>query len=463
MFATPKRIALSVLLGSAVLAPMAHAESYEQISRASGTIGFGAINAPAFPGPASDTGLFGIYQQPDVTLGDQNTYRSLGRNVVSNRTSRFASGRLFAMDRAETTALTYVLDPPNTRFYVQRLTGGPATEVATLSGGGSAALSGDGKTVVIADYDGGTSRYDIETGTTTPVTSSFLGIDRFSVSDDAKVVAGFALDRNGIKPIGAIRTGGARIEVSGRAYVSPNGKTVFYLEEAAGQLVTRDVATGTETRTAIPATLGRLPNIMWISPDGTQVALSPSTDSASTDGAPPTAAAQAFHTDTGRWYRFGGAYAKYLYDGGSGLGGRFQISRNGRFATLEFNEQVALVTFGATLTGGGDPLSPAAYFGGSGPLRCSGAGFFGAYLAQPAPWIRKPRTASVRVLADGALVQEGTTTTSSVPGTAEAVDGPAFGAEFAPTVENVSVQWTVVDGLGRTYRESYSGPLGCNV
>lgn len=464
MLATPRRLALLALGISAIASSPAAAASYEQLSRGTGTIGFGAIDAPAFPGPASDTGLFGIYAQPNAADGLGATFASLGRNVVSDRTATFrGDGRLIDIDRSERVGLTYDFDPPRARFSVGPMTGGTQTEVVDLPGGGTAALSGDGGSVVYADYDGGTSRYDVATKTTTPLSTSFVGIDRFSVSDDGRTVAGFALDPElGVRVIGVVLRDGVRTELGGRAYVSGNGRTVFYLEDGGRVLVTRTVATGAETRTPVPPALGLQPNVIWVSPDGTQIALGPVTDSAQTDGAPPTASAQAFHTDDGRWYRFGGAYSRYLYDGGSSLG-RFQVSRSGRFATLEFNEQVALVSFGSTLPGAGDPISPAAYFGGTGAVRCGADATFGVYLAQPAPWITKPRSASVVVRADGVVVKEGTLGDAYLPGTAAAVDDPALTVTFGPEVQRVTVQWTVVDGLGRTYRETYGGALRCSV
>ncbi len=460
-----RRAPLLAAAALALAAPSAGAATYEQISRGDGPLGASSPVGQSVEGVASDTGIFGIYSTLTPSNGFFPETKSYLRNTLTNRTTPVnATGQVFDVDRAERTLLTYDFNFGGSAIAIAKPSGGAPQPVVTLpaSGFSNATLSGDGRTVAYSNYGLGVRLFDVATGQVTTPTPGYVGVDRYSLSDDATVLAGWLYDETAGTEGGVIVKNGVRTEVSSRAHVSPNGNKAFYLADAPSggkELVTRTLATGAETRKAIPAAIGT-PYILWISPSGDRVAVGPDTGYAYG----PAPEAQVLSGNT--WSVFGGAYSRQFADGTAAVSSKFSISRNGRYAVLPFNEQVAIVALEGQLLAANQPLSPAAYYGGQATPQCYGPfGAFGAYLARPAAWAPAPRRAYLTLRSGSTVLLDRVQNTQApiIPsGNNDEPRDEAYSVQVPTDDVPLTVEWTVVDHTGRTLKETYTVP-GCPV
>lgn len=463
---SPWRAPLLAAAALALAAPSAGAATYEQISRGDGALGASSPVGQSVEGVASDTGLFGIYSTLMPTNGFLPDSTSYLRNTLLNRTTPVdTKGQVFDVDRSERTLLTYEFGFGGSKFAISKPVGGTSQPVVTLpsSGFSNATLSGDGRTVAYSTFEGGTHFYDVATGAVTTPTPDFVGVDRYSLSDDAKVLAGWTYDEAANTESGVIVKNGVSTTVSGRAHVNPNGDKVFYIADAADGgkvLVTRRLANGVETRKAIPASVGT-PYILWISPAGDRVAVGPDTNYSYAHPGP-----EAQVLTGNRWSVFGGAYSREFANGTAAISSTFSISRNGRYAVVGFNDQVALVALEGQLLAAGEPLAPAAYYGGRGTPQCYGPfAPFSAYLARPAAWVSAPRRAYLTLRSGTNVILDHVQNTvpPQIPlGDNDETPDPAYDVQVPTDGVPLTLEWTVVDHTGRTLTETYTVP-GCPV
>lgn len=457
----------------------ASAASFEQLSRASGRAGQSDALNLSTAGVASDTGLGGTFT---TFTANPTSYfpivRSYVRNTFTNQTRpAFPDGEVVAVDRAERIALSSSFDQGRPVYRVGPLYGGGTVReitVAPEAGYLSAALTGDGKAVITSAGIGGLQRFDIASGKSTPINAAAVNFGRsLATSDNGRVIAGTIVDETTYTSTAVVVIDGKLTSIPGAesAQISPDGSTLVYQlttpsttpgAAASHTLVTRRLATGAERTSPVPASIelpGETPRVIWISPDGRQVALGPGSSFSDTPDRPD---AKVLDVATGRWSTFGGPYA-----GEFGADAKFDISRNGRFATLPFTNQAALVNLsGGGLLGGSDPISAFSYLNTPGFLSTRGAACyfiparFSDYLAKPADWIPAPRRGSIVVSANGKVIKRATTTAVqplSYVGTSD----PALLTVFPDDTTKSSIKATIVDGQGRTVTETLDQTLNC--
>lgn len=461
----PSRSSALLALGALSLgAAPASAAPYEQISRASGRGGQSAL-APSFAIAASDTGLGGAYGRFDFTAGFPPPSSMFVRSTLLDLTTEVRRGWILsAVDRTETIGFFTRFAGSQSEYAVGPLYGkAPLEVIGALGAGtpGSAAMSGDGKTVALAD-ETGLRTVSVATGKVTTLGDGFVRLNRGALSDDGKVVVGLT-SPDPYTPVvtGAIIfSGGAQTAIGGAAVVSPDGEVVAYLDDPTTEggaylqqsVVTRTLATGTERRAPVPAAATIRPSLLWISPAGDRVAVGPS----QTAGV-----AQVVTSATGRWARFGGLFAdQFVGDGMAATSPQNKpISRSGRYAALPYNGQVALVNLsGGNILGRDDPLSASSYIASAGIAGCGENATFSGHLVKPASWIAAPRKGTITVSADGVVLR---TATSTTPTAVDAPDDPNFEVTLPAAATTAKVQFTVVDHAGRTVAETFTKPIAC--
>jgi hypothetical protein len=474
----PRRALLA--LGALVtFVPSAHAATFEQISRASGAQGLSSIQAWSIAGFVGDTGFVGGFTRVGLTSGFAPDLHAYVRNAVTNQTKAVGgtAGQIIAVDRTQTTGLFGRVGDGSSaeggglNLSVVPLTGGGSGKVvARLSefGPQSAAFSGDGSTVVVAD-GGGVRSINVATGASTTLSTTFLELSQYSVSDDGTVVAAVDrhLDASGTPtgaPTGVLFRSGQRTESAGVPSISPDGSTlVSSVAPATGggapTIVTKTLASGTTKTAAVPAIVGTAPGVIWVATDGSRVAVGDGSDAY-----PPVynKPAQALTVATGAWATFGGSYATQLKANGS-LGVNKAISRNGRFAALTFNSQVAIVSLTGsqlvTNATGAKLMSASSYLATGGVAGCGASATFTARFVRPANWVATPRRALITASADGAVVKSATLVASGTP---DDQAGDTVDVTFPAGAATASIRISVIDGAGRGATETFTQPLSCS-
>ncbi len=457
--------ALSLTALTAASAAPAHAGSLEQITRATGAQGWSPFHVnqvtPLF---VSDTGRFAIYRYfpyEGAPVGGS----ILVRNIVSNTTTALGDAKVrefFGVDKAEQNALVERYDPAanKTTLVLVPLAGGPSKVLYTwnTSVDLQAAFSGDGKTVAVSsandDAVPGLYTLTVATRAVKQIDSKRVILTPQSISDDGQVIAGrFAADYKGVYYRGTAKT-----DTPSPTVVSKNGAVVAttgYVASTGWKLTTRTLATGATKSFSLPEGVY---DIQWISADGRYFATPWSRE---TDPATPT---KVLDTATGKWTTLAGPYSEAV--NGSVLGinadsGAFSlVSRSGRYATapitLRTPWQLALLDLtGGDLPGDQEPLAATAYVEVSPPLTtCNGEevdSSLNVYFSQGRSWIGKPKSATIRITADGTQIFNETITTPSTP---TQFGGDQRTVPFPRNAKSISITAKVIDADNRTVTES---------
>lgn len=477
--------------------------AYEQISLTAGPRDVSVLASRTIPVPvfASDLGTTAAYSQDPWTwaLTTRPQLTTGVRNTLTNRTTDLGlgAGRLLQVDTAEQIGLfRQDLQTDNavtSTFRVGRLDGRGPFRTLDIEGQNlntKVVLSGNGKFVVTVTQEGALRRLNLATGVWTTIEQYAEIGPRYSVSDDGQSIVGLQFDLEA-QQINAVVWGPNGVKVlvpkypfQGGGYepqLSPDGSTAFtidppvYSEDESVPptepgIVTHDVATGTSRRTVSAFVENfRDAKPIWISPTGDRVAYALGTQS-SLFG--PRKPALALNTKTGEWSPFGGVFATSMTSGGGYPETTpTAVSRNGRFAAIAYNRQVALVNLaGRPLLGnllGFDPLAPASYTVSYGLDWCGFSPLSNgltASFAQPASWIKPPRRAHV-VVGDGRTVLQWADWTK--PALAPLDDTPTTDPDSifvtfppeAPHTRTLAVD--VVDGYGRRSSEKLSANVTC--
>jgi hypothetical protein len=487
---SPRRLAFALASASLALPTSAIAaaapNTYEQISRASGAAGATKLDADTKPVPllASDTGIWAAYNpsgQGELLIEPALPATSL-RNTVTNHTRTFGAGRgqIVSADRFERTAIFQrvikVDDSTYVRKYaVGRIDGTDALRDLDVSDRATVRLSGDGRFVLSADQQG-LRRLSLSTGVWT--TLSQVGIiGRWAVSDDGRTVAGISYDLTAGRLDAVVWRGNTPTTiVKGYNYagpgtepaVSPDGSTVFTTvlggDSPAPTVVTaRRLSDGRITTTNAPFEKAYAARPIWLSPSGDRIAFALNYQDPSSG---PLESAKVWAVGSG-WSKFGGAFATSLVNDGSPAVPS-AISRNGRYAALAYNDQVALVSLtGNPLAGnaaGADALSATSYVNTPGLNSC-GFGFSSTVsgsFTTPAFWAPAPRSARIAI-GNGTQTLEQADWTKPLPyPNAGNVDADFISVSFPlGTPHTRTLDLSVVDGAGRTVTERLSATVTC--
>lgn len=454
---------LSLLAAGAAAGP-AEAGSFEQISRSTGAEGWSPLLSENQPVFTSDSGRWAILRSRawGSQQGPGNFYI---RDIVANTTRPLGDSTVagfFGVDKAEQNAL------------VVRYAAGGVTSLALvpLAGGApkvvfssptpqviSAALSGDGKTVAASLYESpGLYRIAVGSGAITKVDDVSLELGPRSISDDGQVIAGSEL-LTGINS-GRYYRGTTKTTTPGRTIVSPDGSTVaaVALDGTSWKVLTKRLATGAVKSAALPA---EAYDVQWISPDGRYVATSANRSTT------PVTPAKVLDTTTGVWSALGGPYAAELEGSLTGL--YFNpgvpapaISRSGRYASERYSEfpggQLALLDLsGADLPGNQERLSASSFVNVTPPtITCNDGetvATVGGVFTQPRTWTPRPKSATLRITADGVELLDRTLTDPGQPGQNVGQFGTVA---FPPTAKSIaySVKVVYADGAVMTTSEA---------
>lgn len=447
-------------LGAAGAAPAVAAPiPAEVVSRADGTAGWAPLRAAAtrLPGAISSDGRLSAF-----TWGDKQPYETgftstlYVRDIVSNRTHTIVTGgysaatsfdrnnRLLAFisdqkvtaDDTDSTPDLYLLDTQNgNKALIGRASGVSGAHGVVSQG----LVSGDGKSVVfVGEVPGlgeGVFRRDLVTNTTAkiaPAINTLNGERITSVSDDGRVVATSAPESVEAGAPGGLISPAGSIDLDGNARVSPDGSTVAYVRQSTAgsgtrpQLVVRRVSTGAETTTDLPKPAespdgfaadyfnSDAADVLWISPDGGQVALGVGRliDSVFGGIAPPPLL---FTRSNGTLVPITGPFAKGLRT--SQHTPQAAISRTGRYG-LVFGQQWigqlwAVDVWNQALPGGVDPAPATEYvFNPSFHCDFEHQGRFGystPAVLNPA-WAEGAKSIRLKLVVDGKVLADVTST-----------------------------------------------------
>ena len=466
--------------------PTAAPSTYEQISRASGATGNAKLDSLTTPKPSwvGDLGVNAAYTEVRSTFNlNFAAPTATLRNTVSNQTRNLgaAAGELLEADRLEQVGLFRRQEVVSdfewkTTYAVGRLDGTGLRDLPISTyPNGPVALSGNGKFVVVSD-DQGLRRLNLATGVWTQI-APFGYLGTYSVSDDGQSIAAVDFDQDAQRIDAVVYRGGVKTKlIEGYDYrgpgteplISPDGSTVF-TTKAPGDwperttITAHRLAAGTSTTTEVPFEETWNTRPLWISPTGDRIAYALNYQDTGLGDPKP---AQAWKVG-GAWSTFGGAFATSLRSA-DGSDQPSVISRNGLFAAIAYNDQVAVASLsGLPLVGnllGRDGLSASSFIESTGMNYC-GFGFsssFNAAFVKPAPFIAAPKKARI-IVSNGATVladQQWTKAASSTGGVAGDYDYLNVAFPFGtPHTRNVSL--TVVDGNGRTVSEKQSAVVTC--
>jgi hypothetical protein len=452
----------------------ASAAHWEQISKANGANGaayFSNENHPVF---ASDTGTFGVVQpEPFIQWGYHgNPAPTNLRNIVANTTRAIArpltvgplpSERVVAFTADESKMLVRSATPSAwPHFVIRPVAGGPDVPVADGDyfdeGNNDAALSADGSTVVVDDN--GPEIVNVATGATQtfPNTDYLEGMSfgHYGISDNGKVVAGSTPFSD---PAGFYIAGGVLTNTpDGPSQVSPDGSKIFTLvsdNNGTGQPDRLEVTRLSDHTTRSFTLPESFTSFLWISPDGSRVAVTPGL---SLPNQPTAGQALVLNTTTGQLAKFGREFS-------TSLDNTSAVSRNGKYAVIRYaakvgsgpevrESQAALVDLvGEDLPGNHQALSASSYLPVTPPISfCGGGGTMLASFGQPAPWAPLPRKGDLTVTIDG---HQAVHKTFTAPTTTD-VQVP-----FAATDKSATIKATVVDYLGRTLTTQQTIAVRC--
>lgn len=468
--------------------PTAAANTYEQVTRASGAAGISKLEAlrTTLPSFVSDLGVSAAWSEVPTPLDfQQKGGRSTSfRNTLTNQTRAVAPtvGELISVDRTEQTGLWRRIEYPSATeikvvWSVGRLDGSNRRDLDIQSefGGAPVRLSGNGRFVITADQ-GGLRRLDLQTNAWTTI-APFAYLGKYAVSDDGQTIAAIDYDQEAQRVDAVLYRGtkklylGKGVNYSGpgtEPQISPDGSTAFTVTPGGdwpnpSTLTAHKVGTSASWTTTIPFEETWNARPLWISPSGDRIAWALSYQSPGE----PTKPAQVWKVGAKQWTTFGGAFAGGLRSDDNSTKGSV-VSRNGLFAAVAYNDNVALVSLsGLPLVGnllGREGLSASSYIDTPGIDYC-GFGFssyFGAGFTRPAPWAPAPRSAKITFTSGSTIEDHTWTRPASAPGASSTGETDYFGV-FLPlgTEHTRNLSLSVVDGHGRTVSEEFSKTLTC--
>ncbi|MBO9534807.1 MAG: hypothetical protein J7513_17670 [Solirubrobacteraceae bacterium] len=456
--------------------------TYEQITRATGPAGASKMETATRPDPSwvSDGGVVAAWTESpspfNFTFGPQS---ASFRNTFSDKTRNLGAGvgQLLAVSADERTALfrRFVSTDAGQGYVyaVGTIDGGGLKEVPGIQNGSvPPQLSGNGKYVVTSDSLG-LRRFDVAAGTWSVIAPIGI-IAAYSVSDDGQSIAGLDYDQAAQRLDAVVwKNGVSKLLVQGYDYrgpgtdvmISPDGSTAFTVGSngARSTLTAHKLSGGAAKTTEIPFDETWAVRPLWISPKGDQIAWALNDQDASLG----TLKAAQVWTVGAAWKAFGGAFAKSLKTDNGVFSPPTKVSRNGLYAALAYNDQIALVSLSgkplAGNVGGRQGLSASSFLDSPGVDYC-GQGFssvFSASYVRPAEWMPAPKQAKITV-ANGTTVLADATWTNPAPAPNPSGDFDNVFVNFplnAPHTRNVSIK--VLDGNGRTVSEKFSVTLTC--
>lgn len=474
MVISPSRCALLALgifasaAAPAFAAPstVAPRNSYEQISIDDAPI----TDTPARYGTASYVSDNGIVAGSNkltglIAGGFAGSFTNVTRNTLTNRSTITAGdrGTLQQVDRTERIGLfARIAQEPGQPLRVVNSVGrvdgtGPFRDLSTFASGTSvsARLSGDGRTVVISSPEragnqtASTIKVDVATGAQTKIADASIYLGDYGISDDGRTIVGQEDGGQGV-----VFRDGVRSEVDGLPRISPDGSTLALLRRPVtqGAPTTIEFRKGASSRTVtVPDALSDSPDIIWFAVDGSRAAVG--IYAYETD---LTRGAQVVSRASGTWAPFGGPFS-------ASVGQGTKISRNGRFAALQANQQVVLANLeGRPLLGnvlGLEGLSASAYFEEGFTQFCQyyDVTTFSPKFVTPASWVAKPRRLTSTATIDGAPAGS---ITSTVPvATYEGAPDDRPYLQLNPVGKVATVKVTAVDGFGRSTSTTLTKPL----
>lgn len=475
---------ITALAAASLLPAGAHAASYEQVTRATGLNG---LADPALQNSARAVGDSGRYAGFETFRNYNEGPKGFVRDIQTNTTWQPAgpgTRHIWGFDRAETMVLAERNVNNVLELVVVPLAGGPervvyrdATPSSDLWGRflDGAAISGDGSTVVVANFTD-IRKITVATGVTkvleqakAPDSQWTWQVGTHAISDDGSTVVLNRSSHNGDADAGKVYKNGTVRPFPGRPIISADGSTIAYIAQTAPEqitpttLVVRKLAQAQGQAFALPIAAGAASWFTiaphWISADGGRVAVG---TSAFSGGADPLPEAQQVTVSTGGWSTFGGRFASSI----RGNAGAWPlVGPSGRYALLPVGAQIGLVDLsGGTLAGGGDAWSADVFIETSGYYSCKGSQsttwpyLWGVKysvrrrvkLRQPVSWIPLPKSAGVRISIDGLQVAAGTI----------ALGQTLYGGrEIISSSTRSDV--TVTDGLGRVRSTSLARKIRC--
>lgn len=468
----PRGARLAAFVAGAALALPAAASAvpYEQVSRADGAQGSSAIGTMSFPAAVGDVGRYVGYD--GAVLARLGNIANV-RDVRLDKNVNYGGGikRVYGFDRAETRALLGRTRSGRAEVVAVPIAGGTAKVIASYPVGNEfnnpfpeARISGNGRKALISD-DAGLRLIEIATGTSKTLAPSIppyagrWNLSPTSLSDDGGVVVGHDIGAgtstifNGAQKL-VIATGPAILASSGRyaAWTDP-------FDPSVGDVVVRDLKTGTQKRFPLPSTDGgRL--VRWVSADGTKVVLGHGDQFTQGESV-------AVNTTTGVFSPFGGRLGGDF--GGYGQWGDWSISGyhgaliapGGRFAVVQSGwGQATLVDLtGTHIVGANDAVSPSNYFypNAIGPNQCDGptSTIYGVFSVAE-DWLPKASKLVVTYKAGGTVIATDTLTSPLpfhwFPG--YDIPGSAAAHTFPSSAKSVNVTLKLTDDQGRVSTES---------
>ncbi len=453
----------SAVLGAAVAAP-AVAAPYEQINRASGAFGGSPLfGVTARPTALGDVGRYAgwedVQQNSPGGLLDTAGYV---RDIQSNTTYTYGGGvrRVFSIDRAERRVLLLRTRSGKQQIVAQPIAGGAPLLVAEFPEAArmpAAALSGDGRKVVVSQETVGTRVFDLTGGVVRlqrVVSPRFLDqLGPRAVSDDASVITGF--DPNVAEQVLFARGTTRVIDAVRPAVVDPRGTSVAWTSPRG--VTVRTLAAGTERSWPLPGGVSAESGYgaLWVADGGVQVVV----------GAPsyldpaPWRSAQVLTTAPGTWAPFAGRFGSSLPADLSPA----PISASGRLALTTGRRAVVLTNLtNGHLVGANEGLAPAAYVeGGSSVSVCSEPATLFFALQQPLPFVPAPAKAVLTATVGATTVASGTITNALPYGSFQLPEDPTgwvVTGEYDARGPEIKLTATVTDGAGRVLTESWTEP-----
>ena len=428
------------------------AGSYEQVSRATGAQGAAAFTHYAQPLGVTDGGRYALFL--DRWRNAPNTPLLL-RDIVANTTTKLAQlpayTQVFNLDKAQATMLLR----EDNAITLRSTAGAKLRTIATVDPDAypvNAALSGNGKVVVVNEGDKGIVWYDAATGAVTrKLERSDLKLSGQPISDDGSVIAG----EQGTGGFGFYLKGnGEPIDTQWGSIVSGDGSTVVSIGVWNGNDIdVIDTADGSK-RTFPAARNDDWPKPIALASDG-------STLVTGSNGGPDRPANQ-LNLATGAWTVFGGAFTGNIRGDLLGPTGRLTaFSPNGKSALLGyggsfFPAQLAVVNLaGGDLPGDQEPVSASSYVYVEQPTayNCATGGTdqINGIVERPAAWLPKPLITQVRVAIDGKTALNKITTkpwdrsTTPYPAETDWLKVPFNGA----TAKKITFSATTLDARGQ--------------
>lgn len=454
---------LAVAALSGVAAVPVAAAPYEQVNRATGAFGgsplFGVTPRPTALG---DVGRYAGWEEVRTdSPGGLTDTAGFVRDIQSNTTFTYGGGvrRVYSLDRAERRVLLL-----RTRAGQQQVVALPVADGAplvvaqfpTTARMPEAALSGDGRKVVLSHESFGTRVYDLTGGVVRlqrTVSSRWLAaIGPRAVSDDASVITGF--DPNTAESVLFARGTTRVIDAVLPAVVDPRGTSAAWTSPRG--VTVRTLATGVERSWALPdgvfAESGY--GALWLADGGAKVAV----------GAPgyldplPWRSARMLTTTTGAWAPFGDRFGASLPADLTPA----PISASGRFALTPGRQIILTDLTNRHIVGANEGLAAAAYLqGGSFVSTCAEPATFSLGLLQPVPFVAAPVKAVVTAKVGATTIASGTITNALPYGSFQLPDdrtGWIVSGDYDARGADVTLTVTVTDGSGRVLTETWTEP-----